>query len=37
MDVKMHLFISNLQYVTDFVGANHGGCNSHGQMVGNRG
>jgi len=37
MDSKLHFLISNMQYVTSFVGADHGGRSAAGQMDGNRG
>ena len=37
MDPKLHFFITNMQYVINFVGADRGGRSASGQMVGNRG
>jgi transcription antitermination factor NusG len=37
MDPKLHFFITNMQYVINFVGADRGGRSAAGQMAGNRG
>lgn len=37
MDAKLHFFVSNLQYVTSFVGFDRGGRTASGQMEGSRG
>lgn len=37
MDSKLHFLISNMQYVTSFVGSDRGGRSGSGQMDGNRG